>query len=63
MSCDSSEDAGVRPGLSTVAYCTIGNRASQAWFALAYLLGRRATGIYYDSWSEWGTRADTPLEP
>jgi thiosulfate/3-mercaptopyruvate sulfurtransferase len=57
------EQAGIRPERSTVAYCTIGNRASQAWFALTYLLGHPDAGVYYGSWSEWGTRTDTPLEP
>jgi hypothetical protein len=32
-------DRGITPETEVVTYCTIGNRASQAWFALKYLLG------------------------
>jgi thiosulfate/3-mercaptopyruvate sulfurtransferase len=45
-----------------VPYCTIGNRASQAWFALSTLLDYPDTAVYYGSWAEWGTRPDTPIE-
>lgn len=54
---------GVVPDATVVTYCTIGNRASQAWFALKYLVGYTAPKVYYGSWAEWGSRSDTPIEP
>jgi len=57
------EKAGVRPEQKVITYCTIGNRASQAWFALTHLLGYPAVSVYYGSWVEWGKAANTPIEP
>ena len=51
------ESHGVTPESKVVSYCTIGNRASQAWFALSYLLGYKDVQVYYGSWAEWGTAA------
>lgn len=45
-----------------VTYCTVGNRAAQAWFALTQLLGRSDVGVYHGSWAEWGHLPDTPIE-
>jgi len=56
------EGAGVTPQQRVIAYCTIGNRASHAWFALKYLLGYSNVSVYYGSWVEWGKCPDTPVE-
>jgi thiosulfate/3-mercaptopyruvate sulfurtransferase len=56
------EGADVTPEKDVIAYCTIGNRASQAWFALRYLLGYPAVSVYYGSWVEWGKAPGTPVE-
>jgi thiosulfate/3-mercaptopyruvate sulfurtransferase len=47
---------------AVITYCTIGNRASEAWFALNYRLGYPDVRVYYGSWVEWGKAADTPIE-
>lgn len=45
-----------------VTYCTIGNRASVAWFVLSELLGRDGVRVYDGSWAEWGFMPATPIE-
>jgi thiosulfate/3-mercaptopyruvate sulfurtransferase len=45
-----------------ITYCTIGVRASTAWFVLTYLLGRAHVRVYYGSWAEWGRMPGTPVE-
>jgi thiosulfate/3-mercaptopyruvate sulfurtransferase len=45
-----------------VTYCTIGNRASVAWFVLSELLGRRGVRVYDGSWAEWGFMPAAPIE-
>ncbi|MFI5010425.1 MAG: sulfurtransferase [Solirubrobacterales bacterium] len=54
--------AGVMSERKVIVYCTIGNRASLAWYALKYLLGYPHVSVYYASWVEWGKAADTPVE-
>ena len=50
------------PGRELITYCTIGGRASTAWFILTYLLGRDRVRVYDGSWAEWGRMAGTPVE-
>jgi thiosulfate/3-mercaptopyruvate sulfurtransferase len=45
-----------------ITYCTIGGRASTAWFVLTYLLGRDRVRVYDGSWAEWGRAVVTPVE-
>ncbi len=56
------EEAGVTKDKAVITYCTIGNRASEAWFALSYGLGYPNARVYYDSWAVWGKLSDTPVE-
>ena len=56
------EQAGVAKDKTVITYCTIGNRASEAWFALTYLLDYPDVRVYYGSWVEWGKATDTPIE-
>jgi thiosulfate/3-mercaptopyruvate sulfurtransferase len=55
-------DAGVSEQAKVITYCTIGNRAAQASFALQQILGYPDVGVYYGSWVEWGKAQDTPVE-
>jgi thiosulfate/3-mercaptopyruvate sulfurtransferase len=59
---EACEAAGVVPDRHAVVYCTIGNRASLASFVLTQVLGYPRVSVYYGSWAEWGTAADTPVE-
>jgi thiosulfate/3-mercaptopyruvate sulfurtransferase len=55
-------DAGVKPGLDTIAYCRIGERSSHTWFALRYLLGLKNVTNYDGSWTEYGSMVGVPIE-
>jgi thiosulfate/3-mercaptopyruvate sulfurtransferase len=44
-----------------ITYCTIGGRASTAWFVLAHLLGRDNVRVYDGSWAEWGLTPGVPI--
>ena len=54
-------ERGVTSERRIVTYCTIGNRAAQAWFALTHLLGHEDVAVYHGGWAEWGHRADTQV--
>jgi thiosulfate/3-mercaptopyruvate sulfurtransferase len=45
-----------------ITYCTIGGRASTAWFVLTYLLGHDRVRVYDGSWAEWGRLPGTPVQ-
>jgi thiosulfate/3-mercaptopyruvate sulfurtransferase len=56
------QDAGLRKGKETIAYCRIGERSSHSWFVLKYLLGYDKVSNYDGSWTEWGNLVDAPIE-
>jgi thiosulfate/3-mercaptopyruvate sulfurtransferase len=55
------EEAGVTKDKAVITYCTIGNRASEAWLALS-LLEYPDVRVYYGSWVEWGKSPGMPVE-
>jgi thiosulfate/3-mercaptopyruvate sulfurtransferase len=56
------QEAGVSPDRKVITYCTIGNRASLAWFVLTYLLGYPNVTVYQGSYVEWGKLPDSQIE-
>jgi len=55
------ENAGVTKDKAVITYCTIGNRASEAWYALKSGLGYPQARVYYDSWAVWGRLIDSAV--
>jgi thiosulfate/3-mercaptopyruvate sulfurtransferase len=53
--------AGVKPGTPVVTTCGSGITAAVLALGL-YLIGRDDVAVYDGSWTEWGGRADTPVE-
>ena len=45
-----------------VTYCRLSHRATLAWFATKYLLGRENVLVYDGSWTEWGSIVGFPME-
>jgi thiosulfate/3-mercaptopyruvate sulfurtransferase len=56
------DERDITPASEVVAYCTIGNRAAQAWFALSMLLGYENVRVYYDSYVDWGMDPTSSIE-
>jgi thiosulfate/3-mercaptopyruvate sulfurtransferase len=56
------EQVGVTEDKVVITYCTIGNRASEAWLALKFLLDYPDVRVYYSSWVEWGKTPGLPVE-
>ncbi len=56
------ESKGVSSDKNIITYCAVGARAAHTWFVLKYLLGYPNVRNYDASWSEWGSRSDTPVE-
>jgi thiosulfate/3-mercaptopyruvate sulfurtransferase len=54
-------DVHLGDGGEVISYCTIGGRASTAWFILSQLLGHEETRVYDGSWAEWGRDSSTPV--
>ncbi len=52
---------GITPDKEIIAYCHSHHRSSLLWFALKHLGYDKVRG-YPGSWSDWGNRADSPVE-
>ena len=56
------EEAGVDPSRPVVVTCGSGTSACALVLGL-HVLGYPGAAVYDGAWSEWGGRADTPIEP
>jgi len=56
------EGLGITPDKEVITYCQTHHRSSFTYFMLKALGYPRVRG-YPGSWSDWGNRADTPVEP
>ena len=54
-------DAGVTPEKTVVAYCQVGIRASEVYFALRQL-GYSHVRLYAGSWEDWSSNPNLPVE-
>jgi thiosulfate/3-mercaptopyruvate sulfurtransferase len=58
------DQAGAAADASTelMAYCRLSHRATLAWLAIKYLLGRENVPVYDGSRTEWGSIVGSPME-
>ena len=56
------ESIGVTPDKEVITYCRVGERSSQIWFVLKYLLDYPNVKSYDGSWMEWGNVVGNPIE-
>ena len=56
------EDAGFTAEQEIITYCQSGVRGAHTWFVLSELLGYPSVRNYDGSWSEYGNRADSPIQ-
>jgi thiosulfate/3-mercaptopyruvate sulfurtransferase len=56
------ESTGITSDKEIITYCRIGERSSQMWFVLKYLLGYPYAKSYDGSWTEWGNVIGNPIE-
>ena len=56
------EGEGVVGGKTIYTLCQTAVRATHTWFVLTDLLGYDSVKVYDGSWTEWGNRADTPID-
>ena len=55
------QGAGIDPEAPIISSCGSGVTAAVLSFAL-HLLGHDTVAIYDGSWTDWGSRTDTPIE-